>query len=98
MYTGKAVSPGVTKPKAFKETKPAYKPPTAPPAITAAKGRFSFKVTPYKAGSVIPNTAVTPADTAIWRISEFLVFNATAKQAAPCAILEGNEPTDMIVS
>ena len=61
--------------------KPAHKPATPPEATTTHKGVFSFIVTPYKAGSVIPNNAVVLAEKAVCFISLSLVFNATASEA-----------------
>ncbi len=50
-----------------------------------------FRVTPYKAGSVTPaNKAENPAAKAICFVLLFLLLNATAIEAAPCAKLEPN--------
>ena len=59
--------------------------PTAPPTQPQINGFFSGSVTPYMAGSVMPNMPVRPAEKAIRLISRRLVFSTTPKQAAAWA-------------
>ena len=61
-------------------------------------GFFSFRLTPYIAGSVIPHTAVIPAEVASCFISLSCVFTATASEAPPCAIFEPSIPGPMSLS
>ncbi|MOA18429.1 hypothetical protein D3C78_1387460 [compost metagenome] len=57
-----------------------------------------MSVTPYSEGSVIPSSAVKPAEDASWRRFLFLVRKATHRVAAPCAILEASMPGPLIIS
>lgn len=55
-----------------------------PEPIKAQKnGKRYFKLTPNKAGSVIPRSAETPAEEARLFVLEFLVKNQMANVAAP---------------
>lgn len=56
------------------------------------------KLIPYIAGSVIPQTALIPAEAAKDLISVFLQRKATAREAPPCAILETIIPGPATVS
>ena len=81
IYTGRAVKPAVALAYVLILVKPANKPTIAPLAITQNNGFFKGIVTPYRAGSVIPNKAVVPELTAVDFISLSLLLKATAKQA-----------------
>ena len=70
----------------------------APPIMEATNGRFSFRSTPYRHGSVIPITAVKPEEEAnCFRFLSF-VFMATARVAPPCAMLDASIPGPFTIS
>ena len=64
----------------------AYKAPAAPPMAPQIKGLKNLRLTPKIAGSVIPIKQDIAEGIAIDLVLWFLVFKATAKVAAPCAI------------
>ncbi len=72
--------------------KPANSPATPPDKTTTHNGFFNFIVTPYNAGSVIPNSAVVAAEKAVVFITLSFVFNPTAKDAPACAMFDANIP------
>ena len=59
IYPGNANNPGEPYTNLPTPVIPRYNPETPPPIIAAYKGFFNAKLTPYIAGSVIPQTAVS---------------------------------------
>ncbi len=59
--------------------------PTAPPIEPNIKGFINLMFTPKIAGSVIPSIQESEEGNATLFIFAFLLFNATARQAPPCA-------------
>ena len=66
---------------------PATAAATPEPIKAQKNGKRYFKLTPNKAGSVIPRRADTPADEARPFVLEFFVKNQMANVAAPWATL-----------
>ena len=62
--------------------------PAAPPIQPAINGLKNLKFTPKRAGSVMPKKAESEEGSPRLFILGSLAFNPTARQAAPCAILQ----------
>ena len=75
--------------------RPAKRAPTAEPIRAQKNGNLYFKLTPKRAGSVIPRRADTPAEDARPLVFSLFVKNKMAKVAAPCATLAIDATTKM---
>ena len=63
--------------------------------LAQKNGNLYFKLTPKRAGSVIPRRADTPAEDARPLVFSLFVKNKMAKVAAPCATLAIDATTKM---
>ena len=91
MYIGILAMPGPTAANALIFIRPTNKPPIKLEATTAPMTFLCCSVTPYSAGSVMPNRPEIPAEIAVERRFSSLVLMATARQAPPSEILCAND-------
>lgn len=89
---------GVTNAGACNPNRPQKHPPTKAPINIEMNGRFIRRLTPYNAGSVIPNKAENVAEKLVAFNVLFFVLIATAKAAPPSAMLAASPHTKKIGS
>ena len=91
MYMAMLAMPGPTAAKALMPMMPMNKPPMKLEMVTESITFLCWRVTPYRAGSVMPNRPEMPAEMAVERRFSSLVLRATARQALPSEILWARE-------